>query len=111
MREGINWLVFGFCKEETVMDLVESTGVETLIDGRLLRAAGLMSKSAMVVGGPVVGGAAADAVADVVRKRAVLVACGGSAQRRANSHSWGTWADSPGLCDHEFDFKMMGLTC
>lgn len=49
MREGINWLVFGFWNDETFIDLVERTGVETLIDGRLLRAAGLMSKSAMLL--------------------------------------------------------------
>jgi hypothetical protein len=45
MRAGISWLVLGvLCIDgtETLMDCLESTGVERLMDGRL-RAAGLMS--------------------------------------------------------------------
>lgn len=47
MRGGTSWLVFAaLCTDEdeieTLMDLLESTGVERLMDGRL-SAAGLMS--------------------------------------------------------------------
>lgn len=79
IREGINWLVFGFCRDPTVIDLVDRTGVERLMDGRLLRAAGLMSKSAMA-------GLLRLQVADVVMKPQ-SESRGGSAQRHANMHS------------------------
>lgn len=45
MRAGMSWLVLGaLCNDgsETLMDCLERTGVERLMDG-LLRAAGLMS--------------------------------------------------------------------
>ena len=91
MREGTNWLVFGFCIDETVIDFVDRTGVETLMDGRLLRAAGLISKSAITVWVVmVVVTSEADYGGRVGRRRQkmpVPVASGLSARRRAIKYS------------------------
>jgi hypothetical protein len=72
------------------MDLFERTGVDTLMDGRLLRAAGLMSKSAMIaVAGREVYRWRSRCGLDNRRRQstAVPVASGNSAQRDAEMHS------------------------